>query len=317
MQARFLLLIAALAPFAAQAQYPEKPIRLIVPQAAGSNTDIVARALGAEVGQQLGQTIIVDNRPGGALLLGLEITAKSAADGYTFGMSPIGALAISPNLVSRVPFDIDKDLQPLALITQGPMMMVASGSLPVGNIRDVIEYGKKNPGKLSIASSTNGSPGHLAGELFRMLSGVSMEHIPYKGGAPAITDLIAGRVQLMIEGMNSIGPHVKSGKLKALAVTTAKRNAAFPDVPTLLEANLFEITTWQGTVAPAGVPRPVLERLHGAVTRSTAAPAFRKRMEELGNESGASGSIEQFAAFTRSERQKWGDVIRKAGIKME
>ena len=312
-----LALAAAWAPAAyPQAQYPEKPIRLIVPQAAGSNTDIVARALGAELQGALGQSVIVDNRPGGALILGLELTAKSAPDGYTLGMSPIGALAISPNLVGKLPFDIDRDLQPVALITQGPMMMVASPSLPASTVKEVVEYARKNPNKVSIASSTNGSPGHLAALLFIQTSGTDIEHVPYKGGAPAITDLIAGRVQLMIEGMNSIGPQVKAGKLRALAVTTASRNPAFPDVPTLLEQGFFEITTWQGMVAPAGVPKPILERISSAVNRAVSSATFQKRMQEIGNEGGG-GSIEQFTAFSRAERAKWGEVIRKAGIKLE
>ncbi len=310
-----VLLLAAWAS-AAAAEYPEKPIKLIVPQAAGSNTDIVARALGAELTSQLGQAIVVDNRPGGALLLGLEITAKSPADGYTLGMSPIGALAISPNLVAKIPFDIEKDLQPVVLITQGPNMLVASPSLPVGSVKDIVEYTKKNPGRVSIASSTNGSPGHLAAMLFIQSTGTDIEHVPYKGGAPAITDLIAGRVQLMFEGMNSIGPQVKAGKLKAIAVTTARRNPAFPDVPTLVEQGSFEITTWQGMVAPAGVPRPILERVNTAVNRAVTTPAFQKRMTEIGNEGGG-GTIEQFTAFSKAERAKWGEVIRKAGIKLE
>jgi tripartite-type tricarboxylate transporter receptor subunit TctC len=318
---RFLFQVAFLvasfsAAFAACAQYPDRPIKLVVPQAAGSNTDIVARTLAAELSAQLGQSVVVDNRPGGALMLGLEITAKSPPDGYTLCMSPIGALAISPNLVAKVPFDIERDLQPVALITQGPMMLVVSPSVPVTGVKDLIEYAKKNPGRISIASSTNGSPGHLAGELFKQMSGTDIEHIPYKGGAQAITDLVAGRVQVMIEGMNSIGPQVKAGKLKALAVTTATRNAAFPDVPTLLEAGLFEITTWQGMVAPAGVPRPILERISAAVNRAIATPAFQARMAEIGNEGGG-GSVEQFTAFSRAERAKWGEVIRRAGIKME
>jgi tripartite-type tricarboxylate transporter receptor subunit TctC len=314
--ARLSVLLLAAWAAAASAEYPEKPIRLVVPQAAGSNTDIVARALGAELNTQLGQPVIVDNRPGGALMLGLEVTAKSAPDGYTLCMSPIGALAISPNLIAKLPFDIEKDLQPVALITQGPNMLVASPSLPVSNVKDIIEYTKKNPGKVSIASSTNGSPGHLAAMLFIQSTGTDIEHVPYKGGAPAITDLVAGRVQLMFEGMNSIGPQVKAGKLKAIAVTTARRNPAFPDVPTLKEQGSFEITTWQGMVAPAGVPRPILERVNAAVNRAVTTPSFQKRMSEIGNEGGG-GSIEEFTAFSKAERAKWGEVIRKAGIKME
>ncbi len=315
---RILLALLGLAALQAFAQYPDKPIRLVVPQAAGSNTDIVARVLAAELTPQIGQAVIVDNRPGGALMLGLEITAKSPPDGYTLCMSPIGALAISPNLVAKVPFDIERDLQPVALITQGAMMLVAWPALPVNSVKELIEYAKANPGKLSNASSTSGSPGHLAGELFKHMTGTQFEHIPYKGGAQAITDLVAGRVQLMFEAMNSIGPHVKAGKVKALAVTSAKRTPAFPDVPTVAESGLpeFEINGWQGMVAPAGIPRPTLDRVSAAVNRAISTPTFRARMAEIGNEPGG-GTPEQFTAFSRSERAKWGEVIRRAGIKME
>jgi tripartite-type tricarboxylate transporter receptor subunit TctC len=312
------LLFTAALVLPACAEYPERPIRLVVPQAAGSNTDIVARTLSAELAPQFGQPVIVDNRPGGALMVGLEFTAKSPPDGYTLGMSPIGALAISPNLVEKLPINIERDLQPVALITQGPMMLVCWPSLPVSSLSELIDYAKKNPGKLSFASSTSGSPGHLAGELLKQMTGTRIEHIPYKGGAQAITDLVAGRVQLMFEGMNSIGPHARSGKLRALAVTSTRRTAAFPEIPTMVEAGLpgFEINGWQGMIAPAGLPRPVLDKVSTAVNRALSTPAFRTRMAEIGNEPGG-GTPEEFADFAKSERAKWGDVIRRAGIRME
>jgi len=313
-----LLLLAALGVFtsAANARYPDKPIRLVVPQAAGSNTDIVARALAVELTSVLGQPMVIDNRPGAGLIIGLELTARSAPDGYTLCMSPIGALAISPHMFDKLPYVIERDFQPIALLTNGPLMLVASTSLPVNSAREIVEYAKKNPGKLSFASSTVGSPGHLAGELLRMVTGGLIEHIPYKGGATAIADLLAGRVQIMFEGTSSVGPHVKGGKLRGIAVTSEKRVGAFPDMPTMAESGLqgFDISVWQGMVAPAGLPRPLLDRINAAVNRAVSAPNFKARMAELGSEA-AGGTPEEFAALIKRDSTRWGEVIRKAGIK--
>ncbi|MSQ50369.1 MAG: tripartite tricarboxylate transporter substrate binding protein [Betaproteobacteria bacterium] len=313
-----LLLLAAFGAFtlAANAQYPDKPIRLIVPQAAGSNTDIVARALAVELTAVLGQPLVIDNRPGAGLIIGLEIASKSAPDGYTLCMSPIGALAISPHMFDKLPYVIERDFQPIAQLTNGPLMLAVSTTLPVNSAREIVEYAKKNPGKLSFASSTAGSPGHLAGELLRIVTGGLIEHIPYKGGAPAIADLLAGRVQIMFEGMNSMAPHIKGGKLRGIAVTTEKRVAAFPDMPTMAESGLqgFDISVWQGMVAPAGLPRPLLDRINAAVNRAVSAPNFKTRMLDLGNES-AGGTPEEFAALIKRDSTRWGEVIRKAGIK--
>jgi len=315
-----LLLLAALGVFtvAAHAQYPDKPIRLIVPQAAGSNTDIVARALAADLAPVIGQALVIDNRPGAGLIIGLEITSKSAPDGYTLCMSPIGALAISPHMFDKMPYVIERDFQPVSQLTNGPLMLVVSTSLPANSAREIVEYAKKNPGKLSFASSTAGSPGHLAGELLRQVTGGLIEHIPYKGGAPAIADLLAGRVQIMFEGTSSMGPHVKSGKLRGIAVTSEKRVGAFPDLPTMAESGLqgFDISVWQGMVAPAGLPRPLLDRINAAVNRAVAAPNFKTRMTELGSEA-SGGTPEQFAALIRRDSARWGEVIRKAGIKLQ
>ena len=313
-----LLLLAVLGVLtpAANAQYPNKPIRLVVPQAAGSNTDIVARALAVELTSVLGQPLVIDNRPGAGLIIGLELTARSAPDGYTLCMSPIGALAISPHMFDKLPYVIERDFQPIALLTNGPLMLVATTSLPVNSAREIVEYARKYPGKLSFASSTVGSPGHLAGELLRMATGGLIEHVPYKGGATAITDLIAGRVQIMFEGTSSVGPHVRSGKLHGIAVTAEKRVGAFPDMPTMAESGLqgFDISVWQGMVAPAGLPRPLLDRINAAVNRALAAPNFKTRMTELGSEP-AGGTPGEFAALIKRDSTRWGEVIRKAGIK--
>src|SRR6059058_5160675 len=247
---RFAIVALLLAAFVtpATAEYPDKPIRLIVPQAAGSATDTVARILGAGLAKELGQQVIVDNRPGGALTIGLDVTAKAEPDGYTICMGPIGALAITRHMVSKLPYDIERDFQPIALVARGHMLLAAAPDAPFKTVTELIDYARKNPGKLSNASSSNGSPGHVGGELFKFMTGTEIVHIPYKGGATAINDLIAGRVDLMFESLNSIAPHAQSGTVRALAVTGDHRSPAFPDLPTVAEAGVpgYAAPTWSG-----------------------------------------------------------------------
>src|SRR5438045_3666105 len=248
------LLLFAMSTFPAAAEYPDKPIRLIVPQAAGSATDTVARILGAELAKELGQQINVDNRPGGALTIGLDMTAKSEPDGYTICMGPIGALAITRHMVAKLPYDIERDFQPIALVARGHMLLAVAPDAPFKTVPELIDYAKKNPGKLSNASSSNGSPGHVGGELFKFMTGTDIVHIPYRGGAAAINDLIGGRVQIMFESLNSIAPHARSGSVRALAVTGERRSPAFPDVPTVADAGVrgSAATAWSGLIGQAG-----------------------------------------------------------------
>src|SRR3954470_21632244 len=210
------LLFASLLAPPALAEYPDKPVRLIVPQAAGSATDTVARILGAELARELGQQIVVDNRPGGALTIGLDLTAKAEPDGYTICMGPIGALAITRHMVPKLPYDIERDFQPIALVTYGHLLLALSPSFPVTSVPALIAEAKKNPGKLLNASSSNGSPGHVGGELFKFMTGTEIVHVPYRGGANAINDLIAGRVHLMFESLNSIASHARAGTVRPL-----------------------------------------------------------------------------------------------------
>jgi tripartite-type tricarboxylate transporter receptor subunit TctC len=312
------LLLACVFATGAAAQYPDKPIRLIVPQAAGSATDTVARILGAELGKELGQQIVIDNRPGGALTLGLDLTAKADADGYTICMGPIGALAINRHMVAKLPYDIERDLQPIALVTRGHLLLAVSPTLPFQSVQEIIDYAKQNPGKLLNASSSNGSPGHVGGELFKYMSGTDLVHVPYRGGAAAINDLIAGRVHLMFESLNSIAPHAKSGTVRPLAVSGARRSPGFPDLPTVAEAGVpgYAAPTWSGVIAPAGVPRPIIERLNAAINRAIASQIFRDRFASIGDEP-AGGSPEDFAEVIRSDSAKWGDVIRRAGARLD
>jgi tripartite-type tricarboxylate transporter receptor subunit TctC len=305
------------APVAAQ-DYPTRPIRMIVPQAPGSASDTVARLIAAELTAQMKQQIVVDNRPGGALLLGLELTSRSAPDGYTIGYAMIGALAISPNMVRKPPLDVRKDLLPIAQTTTGQMLLAASPTTQLKSVRDVISYAKQNPGKLFNASSGNGTPGHVGFELFKFMTGTQIVHVPYKGGAAGIADLISGQVQVMLESTNSITPFVKSGRVRGLGVTSAKRSPALPDVPTIAEAGVpgYEATTWTGIVAPIGLPKPILARLNAELNRAVASPAFKEKALAIGSEPQGS-TPEQFGDFIRKEYAKWGDVIKRSGAKID
>lgn len=299
-------------------RYPERPIRLIVPQAPGSASDTVARLVAAGLARELDQQIVVDNRPGGALMIGMEMTAHATPDGYTIGYGPVGALAISPNVLRKVPIDMQRDLQPVMQTTTGHMLLAASPTTPLRSVREVIEYAKQNPGKLSNASSGNGTPGHVGFELFKVMTGTQIVHIPYKGGAAGITDLISGQVQLMMESLNSITPHAKAGRVRGLAVTGPKRSAALPDIPTVAEAGVpgYEATTWTGIVAPAGVPRAIILKLNAALNRAIATPSFKEKLALIGAEAGG-GTPEQFGELIRSENAKWADVVRRAGAKID
>jgi tripartite-type tricarboxylate transporter receptor subunit TctC len=312
------LLLACVFATGAAAQYPDKPIKLIVPQAAGSATDTVARILGAELAKEVGQQIIIDNRPGGALTLGVDLTAKADPDGYTICMGPIGALAINRHMVAKLPYDIERDLQPIALVTRGHLLLAVSPTLPFQSVQEIIDYAKQNPGKLLNASSSNGSPGHVGGELFKYMSGTDIVHVPYRGGAAAINDLIAGRVHLMFESLNSIAPHAKSGTVRPLAVSGARRSPGFPDLPTVAEAGVpgYAAPTWSGVIAPAGVPRPIIDKLNAAINRAIASQIFRDRFASIGDEP-AGGSPEDFAEVIQSDSAKWGDVIRRAGARLD
>jgi tripartite-type tricarboxylate transporter receptor subunit TctC len=316
---RLAALAIAAAAFAtsARAEFPDKPIRLIVPQAPGSATDTIARILGAELGKQAGQQIIVDNRPGGALTIGLDLTAKSDPDGYTICMGPIGALAITRHMVARLPYDIERDFQPIALVTRGHLLLAVTPSLPAKSVKELIDYAKKNPGKLSNASSSNGSPGRVGGELFKYMTGTEIVHVPYRGGAAAINDLVSGRVHLMFESLNSIAPFVRSDKIRALAVSGPRRSPGFPDLPTVAEAGVpgYEAATWSGVIAPANVPRPIIDKLNAMINKAIASKAFVDRFAMIGDEP-AGGTPEEFAALIRKDSAKWADVVKRSGAKL-
>jgi tripartite-type tricarboxylate transporter receptor subunit TctC len=312
-----LLLACAFASPAA-AEYPDRPIHLVVPQAAGSATDTLARIFAAALSEQIGQQVVVDDRPGGALTVGLDVTAKSPPDGYTLCAAPIGALALSPHLVDHLPYDIARDFLPIVIVTRGQLLLAVSPTTPIHSVKELIGYAKESPGKLLNASSSNGSPGHVDGELFKFMTGTNIVHVPYKGGAAAITDLIAGRVQVMFESLNSIAPFARSGQVRALAVTGDRRSKAFPDLPTVAEAGVpgYSAPTWTGIIAPAGTPKPIIDKLNAASNKALQSDAFKARIAEIGDDVGG-GTPEELGALMASDSKKWGEVIERAGIKLE
>lgn len=302
----------------AWAQYPDKPVRLVVPQAAGSATDTHARLVAAELPKFLGQPIVVDNRPGGALTIGIDFVAKAAPDGYTIGIGPVGALAITRHMVEKLPYDIERDLAPVVQISRGHMLLAVSPGLPVRSVQDLIDYAKQNPGKLLNASSSNGSPGHVSGELFKLMTGTQIIHVPYKGGAAAISDLAGGHVQLMFESLASISPHARSGKVRPLAVSGPRRSPAFPDIPTMVEAGVagYEVTAWSGIIVPAKTPRAVIERLNAAVNAAMNSAPFRERWASIGDDI-AGGTAEEFGDRIRRDSALWADVVKRSGAKID
>ena len=316
----FLVAVALLgaAPRAVAADYPERPIRLIVPQAAGSATDSIARILAAELSAELGKQVIVDDRPGGALTIGLDLVAKSAPDGYTLGMGPIGALAITRHMVAKLPYNIERDFQPIALITRGHLLLAVTPGLPVHSVMDLIAYAKKNPGKLTNASSSNGSPGHVGGELFKYMTETEIVHVPYRGGAAAIHDLIAGHVDLMFESLQTIAPLARDGQVRALGVSGAQRSPAFPDLPTIAEAGVpgYVAPTWSGVIAPAGLPIPIITKLNAAINKVLRSDSFKQKFAQIGDEP-AGGTPEDFAETIKVDSAKWGDVVKRSGAQLD
>jgi tripartite-type tricarboxylate transporter receptor subunit TctC len=260
---------------------------------------------------------VVDNRAGGALTVGIDAVAKSAPDGYTIGMGPIGALAITRHMVSKLPYDIERDLQPITLVTRGHLLLAVHPDVPAKDVKELIAYAKAHPGKLLNASSSNGSPGHVGGELFKHMTDTEIVHVPYRGGGTALNDLIAGRVHLMFESLNSIAPHARSDKIRALAVSGARRSPGFPELPTVAETVPgYDGATWTGVIGPIGLPRPILEKLNAAVNRAIQSETFRARFAAIGDEP-AGGTPEDFAQTIATDSAKWGEVIKRAGVRLE
>ncbi len=302
----------------AQATFPTKPIRIVVPFPAGGTTDILARAVAQKLTETGGQPVVVDNRPGAGGNIGAELVAKSPPDGYTLLMGTVGTHAINPSLYARMPYDHQKDFAPVILVAGVPNVLVINPAVPANSVQELIAYGKANPGKLNFASSGSGTSIHLAGELFKTMSGVQMTHVPYKGSAPALADLLGGQVQLMFDNLPSALPQIKGGKLKALAVTSAQRASALPDVPTIAEAGLpgFEATSWFGLLAPAGTPKDVIAKLNGEVAKWLASPEAREKLASQGAIA-AGKTPEDFTAHIVAETAKWQKVVKESGAKVD
>lgn len=315
------LLIAAIAgatPLFATAQsYPSQPIRLIVPFAPGGTTDAVARVIGAKLAAVMGQPVVVDNRGGGATIIGTGALARSPADGYTI-MLATPDFTVNPSLQPNLPYDTLKDFTPIGLIATYPMVMVANADHKLHSVADVIAKAKAHPGQINFASAGNGSMPHLCGELFNTLAGVKMTHIPYKGNGPALADLLAGQVSVLFTGGPAVASLVKSGKLTMLGVTTAQRHPSLPDVPTLRESGLagYEVTAWFGVLGPAGMPKETVARLNAGLARALKAPDVREKLSSLGAEF-AVGTPDAFSALIRDEIEKWKRVVHAANLRRE
>lgn len=309
------LVVATPAAFAADS-WPSKPITLVVPFASGGTTDIIGRAVGQRLGEALGQPVVVDNRPGAGGTIGGALVARAAPDGYTFLLATV-AHTMAPGIYKTLPYDFQKDLEPIGMVALTPNVLIVNPSIPAKTVPELIAYIKANPGKVNYGSAGIGSTEHLSGELFRAATGTDIAHVPYKGGAPMMTDLIAGQIQMAIETSPSANPHVKSGKVRALAVTSAKRSAAYPGVPTVGESVPgYEVTTWYALMAPHGTPEAIRQRASAELAKVLKQPDVQKRFEEQGVTAGDM-TPPQLAGFIKTETTKWTKVAKDSGAKAE
>ena len=301
--------------FAQASTYPSKAIRMVVPYPPGGPTDLTARVVAAEMSKILGQSIIVDNKPGASGMIGAEVVARAEPDGYTF-LANASLHVINPHLYPEMRFDALKDFVPITQLAGVPLVLVVPNSLPVYSVKDLVEYGKKNPGKLNFASSGNASAQHLAGESFKVAAGIEMQHIPYKGSSPALADLVGGQVQLMFDSMPSAMPFIKAGKLRAIAVTTLKRAQALPELPTISESGYagFDIATWYGYWAPKGTLMAIVNQLSQAASQALKLQSVQDQYAGMGAEPVGSTSAE-FAKYNETELVKWQKIVRASGAK--
>lgn len=306
------------APVAHAQQYPNKPVKIIVPYPPGGTSDILARAIGQKLTDSLGQTIVVENKPGANGNLGADFVSKSAPDGYTLLLADIGALAISPSLY-KLAFDPATDFSPVTMVAYSPHILVVHPSVPVNSAKELVALAKSKPGTLNFAASSVGSAPHLAGIEFASRAGVDWAYIPYKGGAQAITDMAGGQADVMFNGMLATYPHVKSGKLKILAVSSSKRMSAIPDVPTVAEAaglDGFQTGSWQGVLAPPNTPKDIVARLNTEIVKILNTTEMRERLAAQGAEV-LTNTPEQFSTFIRDEKSRWARVVKAANLKLE
>jgi tripartite-type tricarboxylate transporter receptor subunit TctC len=315
---RLLGIFCLVLAFSVQAQsYPDRPVRVVIPWPPGQATDLAARIVGEKLSQQLGQPFVFDNRPGAGGAIGTEAVAKAAPDGYTLLASSSGPMSIMPNL-QKIPYDPLKDLSPISLTARAPFALIVNPSFPAANAREFVAMVRANPGKYTFASSGTGATAHLFGELFNSMAKLNAVHVPYKGSAPALTDLIGGQVTYAIETVASVLGHYKSGRVKVLGVTTARRTASMPDVPALAEAADipgYDVAAWIGYHAPAGTPRTIVVRLANEILKAMQAPDMRERYIALGLDQ-ATSTPDELAVYMRTEQERYGTIIRNAGIKV-
>ena len=302
----------------AHAAYPEKPIRFIIPSAPGGSPDVLMRILTQQMSQQMNVPIVVENKPGASYVLGTMDLVKAPADGYTLGYGNIVSLAINRSLMPALPYDVERDLTLVSNVTFVFNMLAVNNDLPVRNVAELIAYAKQNPGKLTNGSSGNGTTGHLGGELFKAMTGIEMVHVPYKGSAQAINDLMGGQIQVMFDNVPSIGPQVKAGRVRGLGVSSPKRAGSFPDIPTIAEAGVpgYETNSWGGIIGPARLPTDIVQRLHKEIRAALAVPAVVQRYRQLDSEIDGS-TPEEFLGLVRRETPKWAEVVRRSGAKVD
>jgi len=315
--ARVAPLLVLVATGAVAQSYPARPIRVVVPFAAGGATDVIARVLGQKVADSVGQPVVIDNKPGGSAMIGSDLVAKAQADGHTVLMTA-NPHTVNPSLYAKMPFDPVKDFAPVTLAGLQPLIVTVHPSLPARSVKELVAVLKANPGKYSYGTSGTAGPQHLAGEMFKVMTGTDIVHVPYKGAAPATADLIGGQVQIAFGGTTNVLPHVKAGRLRALATATLKRTPFAPELPTLDESGLtgFESTAWLGLLAPAATPRESVARLNAEMVKAIRQPDTQEKLFAQGIE-GVGNTPEQFAAFIRDEIAKWGKVVKAAGIRAE
>lgn len=310
---------AVLAAPGVQAQdYPSKAVRLVVPFAAGGGSDVVARTVALKLGDALGQPVVVENKPGAGGNIGTDQVAKAAPDGYTILMGVFGPIAVNPSLFGNLPYDPLRDFAPITQAVSVTNMLVVHPSVPANTVRELIEWGRRNPGKLASGTGGTGTAGHMASELFKSMTKLDMAVVPYKGAAPAVNDVLGGQVNMTFEALLSTLPHAKAGKLKAIGVTTATRSTLLPNVPTIAEAGLpgYETNNWYGFLAPANTPKPIIDRLNREMVKILAMPDVKEKLAALGAEPVGS-SPQQFAAAIKADVEKWKRIVTETGAKAE
>lgn len=310
-------LLVASGPLFAQA-YPAKPIKLVIPFPPGGPLDLTGRAIGQKLQEAWGQPVVVENRPGAGGNIGADAVAKSAPDGYTLVMGALSTHAVNPHLFAKMPYDALKDFAPITLVAITPNVLVVNPAVPANSVQELVALARASPGKLSFASGSNGSAGHLAGELFKTLAGIDIVHVPYKGGAPAMQDLLGGQVQFMFDNLANSMAQMKAGKLKAFAVTTARRSALAPELPTMAEVGVtgFDISTWYGIMAPANTPSDIVRKLNAEIVKILGSEDMREKLKVQGAEP-APTSPEEFAAFIRAEWTKYAKIVKDSGAKVD